>query len=40
VVVALDLERDRLAVAEIDDAGILTRPLKNALARGREPTQK
>jgi hypothetical protein len=34
VVVALDLERDRLALAEVDDAGVLARPLENA-GRGR-----
>ena len=30
VVVALDLERDREPVAEIEDAGVLARPLENA----------
>ncbi len=34
VVVALDLEGNRLALAEVDDAGVLAGPLKNA-RRGR-----
>jgi hypothetical protein len=34
--VALDLERDRLAAAEIQHAGVLTGPLEDALARGRQ----
>ena len=32
MVVALDLERDRLAVAEVEDAGVLAGPLEHALA--------
>ena len=32
VVVALDLERDREAVADVDHAGVLTRPLQHARA--------
>jgi hypothetical protein len=40
VVVALDLEYDRLAFAEIDDAGVLTRPLEDAVAARRQPPQK
>ena len=35
VVVRLDLERDRLALAEVDDAGVLARPLQHALAGRR-----
>jgi hypothetical protein len=30
VVVRLDLERDRLAVAEVEDAGVLARALQDA----------
>ena len=33
VVVALDLERDREPVAEVEHAGVLARPLEHALAR-------
>ena len=40
VVVALDLERDRLAVAEVEHARVLARPLQHALARGRKPLQQ
>jgi hypothetical protein len=40
VVVALDLERDRLAIAQVDNAGILSGPLEDALARRRKATQK
>jgi hypothetical protein len=40
VVVALDLERDGEPVAEIEDAGVLTRPLEHALAVARQPPQK
>jgi len=36
VVVRLDLERDRLAVAEVDHAGVLTGALQDALALRRE----
>jgi hypothetical protein len=32
VVVALDLERDRLTVAKVEDAGVLAGTLKHALA--------
>ena len=32
MVVALDLERDGLAFAEVDDAGVLARPLEHARA--------
>jgi hypothetical protein len=32
VVVALDLERDREPVADIDDARVLARPLQDPLA--------
>jgi hypothetical protein len=34
--VALDLERDRLAAAEVDHTGVLPRPLEDVLARGRK----
>jgi hypothetical protein len=40
VVVALDLEGHRLALAEVDDARVLTRPLQDALALGREAAQQ
>ena len=40
MIVALDLERDRLALAEVDDAGVLARPLEHALAAGRKPLQQ
>src|SRR5207344_1318283 len=40
VVVALDLERDRLAVAEVDHARVLARPLQDSLSRGRKPLQQ
>jgi hypothetical protein len=40
VIVALDLERDRLAVAEVDDAGVLSRPLQDSLAARRKPLQQ
>jgi hypothetical protein len=39
MVVALDLERDRLAVAEVDDAGVLTGALKDPRGVGREALQ-
>jgi hypothetical protein len=40
VVVAFDLERDRLALAEVDDAGVLARALEDAGRRGREALQE
>ena len=40
VVVRLDLEGDRLAVAEVEHAGVLARPLEHALALAREPLQQ
>jgi hypothetical protein len=40
VVVALDLERDRLALAQVDDAGILTGALQNSLAGRRKAAQE
>jgi hypothetical protein len=40
MVVALDLEGDRLALAEVDDAGVLSRTLEDAFARGRKPPQQ
>jgi len=36
VVVALRLERDRLALADVDDAGVLPGALEDALARRRQ----
>jgi hypothetical protein len=39
MVVRLDLERDRRAVAEVEDAGVLARALQDALARRRQPPQ-
>ena len=40
VVVALDLERNRLAVAEVDDARVLARALEDAWRVGREALQE
>jgi len=40
MVVRLDLERDRLAFAEIDDARVLARPLQDAVAGRRQPLQQ
>jgi hypothetical protein len=40
MVVTLDLERDRLAVTEIEDAGVLARPLQNSRALARETLQE
>jgi hypothetical protein len=40
VVVALDLERDRLPVAEVDDARVLARPLEDARGLRREAPQE
>jgi hypothetical protein len=40
VIVALDLERDRLALAEIDDARVLARPLEDARAVARKALQQ
>jgi hypothetical protein len=40
VVVALDLERDRETVAEVEDAGILARALEHARALGRKPLEE
>src|SRR5204862_303269 len=40
VVVALDLERDRFAFAEVDHAGVLPRPLEHTLAARREPPEE
>jgi hypothetical protein len=40
MVVALDLEGDGLALAEVDDAGVLAGSLEDALpARGEAPEQ-
>jgi hypothetical protein len=40
VVVALDLERDCPAVPEIEDAGVLSRPLQDSLAVARKTLQE
>ena len=40
VVVRLDLERDREALAEVEDAGVLAGPLEHALAGRRQPAQQ
>ena len=40
VVVALDLERDRQPVAEVEHARILARPLEDALAVARQPAKQ
>ncbi len=40
VVVRLDLERNRLAVAEVDHARVLSRPLEHALAGARQPAKE
>jgi hypothetical protein len=40
MVVALDLERDGQAVAEIEHAGVLPGPLEHPLAVAREPPQQ
>ena len=40
VVVALDLERHGLALAEVEDAGVLARPLQHALARRGQALQQ
>ena len=39
MVVALHLEHDRLAVADVDDAGVLARPLDHPRRLGRQPPQ-
>ena len=40
VVVGLDLERDRVAVADVDRAGVLARAHDDARALGRQPAQQ
>ena len=40
VVVALDLERDGLALAEVDHPGVLARPLEHAVAGRGQPAQQ
>jgi hypothetical protein len=40
VIVALDLERDGDPVARVDDAGVLSGPLENSRALGRETPQQ
>ena len=37
---ALDLERDRLTAADIEDAGVLARPLEDAVSCGRQPFEQ
>ena len=40
MVVRLDLERDRLSLAEVDHARVLSGPLQHALAGGRQPAKQ
>jgi hypothetical protein len=40
MIVRLDLERNCLAVAEVDDACVLARPLQNAFADRRQALQQ
>ena len=40
VVVRLDLERDREAAADVDHAGVLARPLQDALAARRQAPEQ
>jgi hypothetical protein len=40
VVVTLDLEGDRLALAEVDDARVLARPLEDARRGSREAAEE
>jgi hypothetical protein len=40
VVVALDLERDRLPLAQVEDAGVLAGPLQDARPGRRQPLQQ
>jgi hypothetical protein len=40
VVVALDLEADGLAVAQVDHAGVLTGALQHAFTRGGKPLEE
>jgi hypothetical protein len=40
VVVALDLERDRFAVSEVDDSRVLAGALEHARRVGRKPLQE
>jgi hypothetical protein len=40
MVVALDLERDRLAVADVDDAGVFAWPLEDTVSRTGQPLQE
>ena len=40
MVVRLDLERDRLALAEVDHPRVLARPLQHALARARQALEQ
>jgi hypothetical protein len=40
VVVTLDFESDRFAVAQVDDAGVLAGPLQDARRGGRESLQQ
>jgi hypothetical protein len=40
MVVRLDLERDGRAVPEVEDPGVLARPLENPLARRGQPLEE
>jgi hypothetical protein len=40
MVVALDLERDRKPVADVDHAGVFAGSLQDTLARGRQPLEE
>ncbi len=40
MIVRLDLEGDRLALAEVEDAGVLARSLEDALAARRQALQE
>src|SRR5207248_5434862 len=40
MIVRLDLEGDRLALTEVDHAGVLTRALEDAVAGRRQPAQQ
>jgi hypothetical protein len=40
MVVRLDLEGDRLAVADVDDAGVLAGSLKHSFSAGRKPFEQ
>jgi hypothetical protein len=40
MIVRFDLERDRRAVAEVEDSRVLTRPLEDPVAGRRQPLQE